>query len=139
MLLGIAAGTGGEAADDFAMPGTESQQALDLFQAHSPAFAGADSTLVFTVEDGKITDPGPQAAIEARAGQGPEARGRAPNGVGDPFAEGGAISPDGKLASVDVRYITDPNDIDKADGEALLEAGESAERRRRRRSPRAAC
>ena len=52
--------------------------------------------------------------------------GVAPNGVGNPFAEGGTISPDGKLASVDVRYITDPNDIDKADGEALLEAGESA-------------
>ena len=45
VLLGAAAGAGGEAADDFSIPGTESQQALDLFKAHSPSFAGA-ATLV---------------------------------------------------------------------------------------------
>src|ERR1044071_2986322 len=63
VLLGAAAGAGGEAADDFNIPGTESQQAIDLFRAHSPAFAGADSTLVFTAEDGKVTDPEAKAAI----------------------------------------------------------------------------
>ena len=57
VLLGAAAGAGGEAADDFSIPGTESQQALDLFKAHSPAFAGADSTLVFSVEEGGSTTP----------------------------------------------------------------------------------
>ena len=49
-LIGAAAGAGGEAADDFSIPGTESQQALDLFRDHSPAFAGADSTIVFSVD-----------------------------------------------------------------------------------------
>src|SRR6187397_61067 len=88
VLLGAAAGAGGEAADDFNIPGTESQQALDLFRAHSPAFAGADSTLVFTVEDGKVSDGGPKAAIggaleKVRALDGVEQ-------VADPFAEGGA-------------------------------------------------
>src|SRR6187200_1992596 len=63
IVLLAAAGAGGEAADDFNVPGTESQAALDLFRAHSPAFAGADSTLVFTVEDGKVSDAGPKAAI----------------------------------------------------------------------------
>src|SRR5918997_1415486 len=63
VLLGAAAGAGGEAADDFSIPGTESQQAIDLFKAHSPAFAGADSTLVFYVEDGKVSDTGPRAGI----------------------------------------------------------------------------
>ena len=65
LLLGAAAGAGGEAADDFTIPGTESQQALDLFKAHSPAFAGADSTLVFSVEDGSITDPQNQQAVDS--------------------------------------------------------------------------
>src|SRR5215212_7945216 len=65
VLLGAAAGAGGEAADDFEIPGTESQQALDLFRAHSPAFAGADSTLVFTVQDGTISDAGRRDAISA--------------------------------------------------------------------------
>src|SRR5215218_8624632 len=64
VLIGAAAGAGGEAADDFEIPGTESQQALDLFRDHSPAFAGADSTVVFSVDSGKLDDPKPRAAIE---------------------------------------------------------------------------
>src|SRR5215211_1133131 len=126
VLLGAAAGAGGEAADDFSIPGTESQRALDLFKAHSPAFAGADSTLVFTVEQGRITDPGPRAAVTAALG-----KVRALDGVeqvDDPFARGGTLSRDGRLASVAVRYATEPQDLDKADGEALLNAAESGER-----------
>ena len=54
----------GKAVDDFSAPGTETQDAIDLLRAHTPALAGADSTLVFSVENGKITDPAPRAAIE---------------------------------------------------------------------------
>src|SRR5918997_6136236 len=122
VLLGAAAGAGGEAADDFSIPGTESQKALDLFRAHSPAFAGADSTLVFTVEDGRVTDAGPRAAIDGAL---EEVKGlEGVEQVPDPFAEGGTISRDGKLAAVDVRYSTEPADLDKDDGEALLEAAQ---------------
>ncbi|MDX6723688.1 MAG: hypothetical protein QOD73_2092, partial [Solirubrobacteraceae bacterium] len=53
VLLVLAAGVAGQATDDYAVPGAESQRAIDLFQAHSPAFGGADSTLVFTVGKGK--------------------------------------------------------------------------------------
>ena len=126
VLLGAAAGAGGEAADDFNVPGTESQEALDLFRAHSPAFAGADSTLVFTVEDGKVTDAAPKAAItgaleKVRGLDGVEQ-------VEDPFAEGGTVSRDGSLAAVAVRYSTEPQDLEKADGEALLDAADTAEK-----------
>ncbi|HET8953908.1 MAG TPA: MMPL family transporter [Solirubrobacteraceae bacterium] len=125
-LLGAAAGAGGEAADDFNIPGTESQQALDLFRAHSPAFAGADSTLVFSVPGGKVTDAGPKAAI---AGALEKVRGLdGVEQVADPFAEGGAVSRDGSLAAVEVRYSTEPQDLEKADGEALLKAADSAEK-----------
>jgi RND superfamily putative drug exporter len=125
VLLGAAAGAGGEAADDFSIPGTESQQALDLFKAHSPAFAGADSTLVFSVEQGKVSDAGPRASISGaldrvRGLEGVEE-------VADPFAKGGAVSEDGRLASVDVRYRLEPQDLDKADGERLLAAAQTAE------------
>ncbi len=124
-LLGFAAGTGGEAADDFEIPGTESQQALDLFRDHSPAFAGADSTLVFTVEDGRISDSEPRAAIERALGEVRQIEGV--ERVDDPFASGGQVSEDGRLAAVDVRYTTDPADLDKEDGEALEEAARTAE------------
>jgi RND superfamily putative drug exporter len=126
VLLGAAAGAGGEAADDFSIPGTESQQALDLFKAHTPALAGADSTLVFSVEDGKISDAGPRAAIEGalekiRALHGVEQ-------VADPFAKGAAVSADGRLAAVDVRYSLEADDVKKQDGEQLEAAARTAEK-----------
>jgi putative drug exporter of the RND superfamily len=124
VLLGAAAGAGGEAADDFSIPGTESQQALDLFKAHSPAFAGADSTLVFSVDQGKLSDPGPRAAVTSALG-----KVRGLDGVklvADPFAGGGSLSRDGRLAAVEVRYDVEPQDLEKADGEALLAAARTA-------------
>ncbi len=125
VLLILAAGAGGEATDDYSVPGTDSQEAIDLFQAHSPAFGGADSTLVFTVEQGKVSDPGPRAAIEGALAEVRELDGVAL--VASPFEPGGQLSEDGSLASVDVRYSTDPAQIEKDDGLALIEAGETAE------------
>ena len=123
VLLGAAAGAGGEAADDFEIPGTESQQALDLFRAHSPAFAGADSTIVFSVDDGTLEDHRP--AIESALD---EVRGiEGVDNVADPFAEDAQVSEDGRIAAVDVRYTTDPADLEKEDGEALIAAAETAQ------------
>ena len=125
VLLALAASASDGASDDYTLPGTESQEAIDLFQAHSPAFGGADSTLVFTVDEGSIADPGPREAIEDAL-----AEVRRLDGVelaASPFDPGGQISPDERLAAVDVRYATDPGDIKKEDGEALIAAGETAE------------
>ena len=126
VLLGAAAGAGGEAADDFSIPGTESQQALDLFKAHTPALAGADSTLVFSVKDGRIDDPDAKAAISGTLDKVKQLKGV--EQVGDPFARGGTISPDGKLAAADVRYDIEPQDLEKADAEKLLSTAETAEK-----------
>src|SRR3712207_6740273 len=63
VALGAIAGASGPAPDDFEIPGTESQQAIDLFRAHTPALAGGDATLVFSVEDGRITEAGPREAV----------------------------------------------------------------------------
>jgi putative drug exporter of the RND superfamily len=124
-LIGAAAGAGGEAADDFNIPGTESQKALDLFKAHTPALAGADSTLVFSVEDGRITDPANREAVEGALDKVKGLPGVAT--VQDPFAEGGQLSPDGRLAAVEVRYDIEPQDLEKEDGEKLLAAAETAD------------
>jgi RND superfamily putative drug exporter len=126
VALGFLASTAGKAVDDFSAPGTETQDAIDLLKAHTPALAGADSTLVFSVENGKISDPQPRAAIEGALAKVKKLDGVAV--VADPFAEGGAVSPDGRLAAVDVRYSTDPAEIEKSDGEALLAAADTAKR-----------
>jgi RND superfamily putative drug exporter len=126
VLIGAAAGAGGEAADDFEIPGTESQQALDLFRDHSPAFAGADSTIVFSTDSGSLEDPAKRQAVEGALREISEL----PHveQVANPFEEGGTMSRDGRIAAADVRYDVEPEDIDKADGEALLEAADTAER-----------
>ena len=125
VLLGAAAGAGGEAADDFTIPGTESQQALDLFKAHTPAFAGADSTLVFSVEDGTLRQADRRQAIEGALDRARELKGVGQ--VDDPFARGGAVSEDGTIAAATVRYRVEPQDIDRTDGEALEKAARTAE------------
>lgn len=125
VALGALAGASSPAPDDWEIPGTESQQAVDLFRAHTPALAGADATLVFTAEDGRITDPQAKAAVTKALGEVKELDGVAE--VGDPFAQGGQVSRDGTLAAVDVRYTTDPNEIEKDDGEALEAAARTAE------------
>src|ERR1700741_903589 len=94
IIIGALAGTGGKAADDFNIPGTESQQALDLFKAHSPAFAGADAQIVFSVDDGTLKQPEHRQAIEGALA---DVRGLdGVEEVGDPFAEGASISKDGQ-------------------------------------------
>ena len=125
VLLGAAAGAGGEARR-LLDPGTESQKALDLFKAHSPAFAGADSTLVFTVKDGKVdrrrarVKPSPARWTRSRSWT---AWSRSPT-------RSRAAAPCRRTASSrrsTCRYSTDPADLEKSDGEALLDAGKSAE------------
>ena len=125
VLLVLAAGASGGASDDYSLPGAESQRAIDLFQAHSPAFGGADSTLVFTVDEGKVSDPEPKAAIEGALAEVRELDGV--ELVASPFDRDGQVSEDGRLASVDVRYSTEPGEVEKEDGEALIAAGETAE------------
>ena len=129
--------SGGEAADDFSAPGTETQQAIDLFKAHTPALAGADSTLVFSVEEGKITDPAPRAAVEGALAKVKELDGVAQ--VGDPFAEGGTISPDGRLASVDVRYTHRPERHREGRRRGAAGRGRDRPSATASSSPRAAC
>lgn len=125
VLLALAAGAARDASDDFTLPGTESQAAIDLFQAHSPAFGGVDSTLVFTVDRGRVSDSVPRAAIEGALAEVRELEGV--ELAASPFEPGGQLSQDGRLAAVDVRYTTDPGDIQKEDGEALIAAGDTAE------------
>lgn len=125
VLLGIAAGTAGPAADDFSAPGTESQTAYDLFEAHSPAFSGSDATLVFKAGEGRLTDPERRRVIEETLA---EAEGL--NGViaiANPFGQGGVISEDGRVAAAEIRYSIEPGDLETSDGKALEELIASAQ------------
>lgn len=113
--LGAFAGAfGGMPADDFEIPGTESQKALDLFRDHAPALAGGEANVVFSVDEGAITDPANEKVIRGALDQVSALPGVAQ--VGDPL---GTVSPDGRVALVDVRYATDIADLEPSDGRTL--------------------
>lgn len=125
--LGVLAGTvSGPATDDYSIPGTESQQAIDLLTDHSPALAGVDSTIVFYVKDGKLSDPANQAKVESAL-----AKVRTLHGVAaapSPFTpKAGTVSADGKIAQTTVQYTLTAGKIDKTDGVALEAAARLAE------------
>jgi RND superfamily putative drug exporter len=93
---------GGEFDDEFTIPGSESQAALDQLSEASTAAAGASAQLVFIAPEGQaVTDPAfTQAigAVVAAAGQVTDVA-----QVQDPFA-GRAVSADGRAALASVQY-----------------------------------
>lgn len=126
VLLGVLAGTAGSPPpDDFDVPGTESQQAYDLFTEHMPSLAGVDSTVVFYATEGSLADPARQAAIE-RAIEEIKSQPDVMSAT-DPYAsDPPAISPDGKVTSTDVRWDLEFGDVDKEHAERLEEAANVA-------------
>ena len=125
LLLGAAAGTAGTAADDFTVPGAESQEAVDLFRDHNPTFAGSEATLVFSTDQGEVDQGAARVAIEGTLAEVEGLDGVV--AVSDPFAAGGRIADDGTVAAVDVRYEQEQFDLEKSDGEALEAAARTVE------------
>ncbi len=106
---------GGPTSDKFTIPGSESQAAFDLLEERFPEENTAGSRIVFHTEDGTLTDPAHQAAIETTLTELAEA----PHvtAVSNPFdARGPTLSPDGTIGFADLSYDTD--DLDLADFEA---------------------
>ena len=112
--------------DDFDIPGTESQKAIDLFGAHVPALAGVDATVVFSTDQGTLNEPARQKSIENALDeikQQPDVL-----SVGDPFnPKTPGVSQDGRVASSEVRWDLDFGDVTKKQGEDLENAVDVAE------------
>lgn len=127
VALFAAGAAGGPAADDFAIPNTDSQKVMDLLEAHSPAQAGADSQVVFIAKSGKLTDPQNAAAVEAAVKKiaALDKVLAAPSPLaGGPQSQ--SVSPDGRIGLTTVAYDIKPADVKKKDGVALLDAAEGA-------------
>ena len=60
----VASVAGRTYAQNFSLPGTESQHALDLLKSQFPAQSGDVDTIVFHTANGTVDDPAVQSAIE---------------------------------------------------------------------------
>ncbi|MEW2375300.1 MMPL family transporter [Micromonospora sp. NPDC047812] len=124
--LGLAAATlRGPIADNFTMPGTESQRALDLLAEQFPAASGATGTIaVKAPADGTLAGPQGQAVVKELTQEAATLPGVV--GAVDPF-QVGAVSPDGRYALVQVQFATGADEVTDAQRDAYEKVGERAE------------
>jgi putative drug exporter of the RND superfamily len=124
VLTGAGAATlAGDHTESFEIPGTESQQAMDLLSERFPGMAanGATGRVVFAAPEGEmLTEPEREAAVEAVVGELAGAPGLV--SVTNPF-ETGAVSADGRVAYAEVSY--DVQVLDAEQREALFDVLDS--------------
>ncbi|GAB3279710.1 MMPL family transporter [Kineosporia babensis] len=119
-VVGTAGKLGPNLDDEFSLPGSGSQQAMDDLGGAIPAAAGTSAQLVFQAPDGaRITDQQYQQPIQqalAAAAEAPQVA-----AVSNPF-ETGTVSPDGSTALASVSYPVENAELE-SDALSELEAG----------------
>jgi RND superfamily putative drug exporter len=124
-LLGLSQDVGHRAANNFSLPNTDSQHAVDLLQARFPAQAGDADQIVFHTPDGTLTDSSARAEITpllAHIGQLPHV-----TGVVSPYQQGAhAISTTGTVGFATVEFDTPASEVPKAAIDAVMRTAESA-------------
>ena len=124
-LVGLNRVAGGDAVDDFRVPGVESQAAVDLLEQRFPERAGATAMVVFHVDDGTVNDPATAAAIDATIAE--VASLEHVLAVTDPLAGPRAISPDGSTAFAAVQFDGSTADLGRATLDELFDTAAPAE------------
>ncbi|WP_120339923.1 MMPL family transporter [Cryobacterium soli] len=127
-ILGANAALGGTTQESFAIPGTESQEAIDKLAEVFPQAAGAAVQVVYQAPDGaSVDDPAYQAAITAMGTELADLTGV--TSVVDPFSEyaSGAISDDETTAITKVQLTGESSDVSDATIAAVVATAGTAE------------
>ncbi|MDW5598446.1 MMPL family transporter [Conexibacter stalactiti] len=121
-VLGSSFAIGADWNNDFALPGTESQAALDTLKRSSPAQAG-DTVQIVMRDPGGVGDPRTRERVESMVAE----VSRLPHvaGVQDPFTSG-AVSRDGTIAYATVALDDTSNAVPRAAIERLIDTAEAA-------------
>ncbi|MGJ5892150.1 MMPL family transporter [Streptomyces niveiscabiei] len=123
-----AASSSGTTTDDFTLPGTQSQSAIDLLGKEFPqaSASGATARVVFEAPPGqKLTDPANRAEITALTAELKKAPQVA--SVTEPFASG-LVGKDGTIAYAQVTYRVAKADMTDAASDALHEVAAAGEK-----------
>jgi RND superfamily putative drug exporter len=119
LIGGLFGAAAGGYVNNFNLPGTESQRAYDLLKDRFPQQSGDTATVVFAVKDGRVLAAGNRATIERALGEikrNPEVL-----SVGDPFAKGAPVSPDGKVTFGQIQFRAAPGDVDAKQVKTMTE------------------
>jgi RND superfamily putative drug exporter len=124
-VFAVSSAIGKKTASSFTLPGTNSQQAVDLLQSRFPAQAGDADQIVFQAKSGKLTGAADRAAIDATLAR--VAKLGHVTGVVSPYAAGQhAISRDGTIAFATVTFDERADALPKAAVESVISTAESA-------------
>jgi len=109
--------------NDYSLPGTQSQQALDTLEKHAPGQAGAAVQIVLA-DPGGIRAPETRQRVTAMLGQ----VAHLPHvvGVHSPYAGPAAISRDGTIAYATVLLDQQAEQIPSADVRTIIHAAQDA-------------
>ena len=124
-IFAVSNSVGKKTASSFTLPGTNSQQAVDLLQSHFPAQAGDADQIVFHAKTGTLTDSADRATIAAtvkRVAALPHV-----TSVVSPYAPGQhAISRDATIGFATVNFDERADALPKAAVEKVITTAESA-------------
>ncbi|QAY73692.1 hypothetical protein ET445_10390 [Agromyces protaetiae] len=126
-ILGVGLGLGGQLQESFAIPGTESQEAIDHLAAVFPQTAGASAKAVVEAPDGASVEDAPyRDAITAMETQLEGVDGVA--SVLGPFDEyaGDQVSADGRTAYIQVQFDGQVSDVTDASIADVVATGDLA-------------
>jgi RND superfamily putative drug exporter len=114
-LLGLGVGLGGQMQESFAIPGTESQNAIDKLEAVFPQTSGGSAQVVLQAPDGERVDAdGYRTAIEDLADEIEDLDGVA--AVTTPFSEFAtdSLSDDGRVGITQVQFDEASDEVSDA-------------------------
>ncbi|WP_353810258.1 MMPL family transporter [Agromyces sp. SYSU T00194] len=121
-LVGGGVALGGQLQESYAIPGTESQDALDTLEAVFPQTAGASANAIVQAPEGGIVESEPyRSAIEEMTDELEGVDGVA--SATSPFDEyaGNAVSGDGRTAYIQVQFDGQVTDVTDAQIEAVTD------------------
>ena len=122
-VTGTAMAVGGDYHNDFSLPGTESQQALDTLQEHAPAQAGTTLQIVAQDPGGLATSPVRRRvdAMLAHVQALPHVV-----SVRSPYADSAAVSRDGTISYATVTLDGQAQDVPAADLRRIIDTAKAA-------------
>jgi putative drug exporter of the RND superfamily len=124
-IFAVSGSVGKKTASSFTLPGTGSQQAVDLLQSKFPAQAGDADQIVFQARTGTLTNAADRSSIEAMLAR--VARLPHVTSVVSPYADGQhAISRDGAIGFATVNFDERANALPVAAVNRVVSTAESA-------------
>ncbi|MFE9658111.1 MMPL family transporter [Micromonospora sp. NPDC006431] len=126
-VVGVSAAAqaaGSDYRNDFSLPGTESQRALDTLRAEAPAAAGSTVQIVLAAEDGLRT-PAVQQRVTAMLAEVQDLRHVA--AVDDPYRNPGALSADGTIGYATVTLDVQATEMPAEDTRTLVDTARRAD------------